>query len=411
MEEVDSDEDSDTQGAGLVPKQSTRFPSDPLRFTGIDMGENMAYQRKKYTHEVSGDEDSSGDSDQETDVDEEGNPQFSTHREDELVESAMRRINKAQATGKKDVRLTRNELAALENRRKRMQAAGEGKKRKKEQRYAVPLSQFAPVSQNEHRSSRVPTAIPSTETLGGPVGQPPVGWFAHPSSSRLGASDSRRRLSRASASDREVRSTSPFQYNYIQQPGHPSSPRHISDSPVVPLSPRGHAFYEEPRIPHYHSSSSLHSVPAALDPFRYMTSGAPAPYHSGSAPSLRNVSGSSAGQTRPSSAFRGTDSAIRREARQITPEDEESSSGEEDSGDDTSEELDQGVQIGSSNHGVPTNGREQIIVEVEREPTPEPRMTRSKKVASSSASSPKPSPKASPKRRSGASSRRKKGSK
>lgn len=397
VEELDSDEDSDTQGAGLISATGTRFSSDPLRFTGVDLGDGMARPRRKHAYEHSDDGHSSDDSGQDTEIDDEGLPQLSSRdNEDELVDSAMRRIRRAQASGKQDVKLSKKELAALEIRRKRIQAQDENKKKKREQRYAVPLSQLAPISQKENRSPRIPGAMPSTETLDRQRVQPPVGWFAHPSSSRPGTSESRRATGRQS--DREG-STSPFQYNYVQHPGPVPNPRHISDPAVRPRSTgsRGPVSYEDARMSQYNPSAS---VPSVLDPFRYMTAGPHAPYHGGSSTSLRNVSGVSTRDGYYEPSTRGGASASRRKSRHFTPdeedEDEESSSEEEssDSEDETSDEVDAGAHIGNSTAEASANDREQIVVEVDPEPTPERRQTRSKKVAaaSSSTSSPKRKP-------------------
>lgn len=369
------------------------------------MGEGMAHPRRTHAYEQSEDEDSSNDSGQDTELEEDGLPQLSSRdNEDELVDSAMRRIRRAQANGKQEVRLSRKELAALEKRRRRITAESENRKKKKEQRYAVPLSQLAPISQKENRLPQAPGILPSVETLDRPRGQPPVGWFAHPSSSsRPGTSESRRPPSRQS--DRES-STSPFQYTYVQQPGPVSNARHLSDPAVRPRSIRGPAPYDDPRLSQYNPSSSVPSVPSTLDPFRYMTAGANTPYHAGSAASLRNVSGSSIRDSYYEPSTRGGGSASRRQSRHFTPDNEKSSSEDDDDGDETSDEVDEGARIGNSNgEATTTNGREQIVVEVEREPTPEPRVTRSKKAVSSSTSSPKRKPVGS------GTSRRKKGSK
>lgn len=394
--ELDSDEeDSDTHGAGLISATGSRFASDPLRFTGIDLGESTARPRRNHAYIQAEDGYDSGDTEDDTEADENGYSQQLTmpDQEDVLFESAMRRIRRAQANGKRDVHLSKKELAALENRRKRIQE-GEAKKKKKEQRYAVPLSAVAPLSHKENRSPRLPSVMPSTETLDRQRGQPPVGWFAHPSSSRPGTSEARRTPSKTS--DREG-STSPFQYSYVQQPVPFSNSRHSSDPALQHRSVRGlAASYEDPRLAPYNPSASVQSVPSTLDPFRYMTGGAPAPYHHASATSLRNVSGSSMRDSYYEPSGRGGDRS-RRQSRYFTPEeeDEDVSSSDEDE-DETSDEVGAGARIGSSNGGQNTEAREQIIVEVEREPTPEPRVTRSKKAGSSSAA---PSPKSSPKRK------------
>lgn len=66
-------------------------------------------------------------------------------REEFLVQSAMARIERARARGRDDVNLNKFELAALDRRRKRMERGG-SKKKRKDQRVAVPLTQLEPVS-------------------------------------------------------------------------------------------------------------------------------------------------------------------------------------------------------------------------------------------------------------------------
>ncbi|KAJ4422766.1 hypothetical protein N0V82_002545 [Gnomoniopsis sp. IMI 355080] len=406
VEELHTDEDSDTQGAGLITARETRFSSDPLYFTGIDMGENTSRLRR--THAYTHSEEDPSDSEQDTELDEEGYAQLARAEEEALVDSAMRRIRRAQASGKKEVKLSKKELAALEKHRNR-QSGGERKK-KKEQRYAVPLSQLAPSSQKESKMARLPGAMPSSETLQRQAVQPPVGWFSHPSSSRPGTSDSRRPTS-SRTSDREG-STSPFQYNYVRPAAPVPTSRHSSDPASRPHSgsARGNLPYPDARMSQYNPSSSASSVPATLDPFRYMTSGPQAPYHAGSGASLRPVSASPMGTGYYEPSTRGGASAGRRQSRHFTPDDEEPSSEDEDE-DETSDEADAGARIGGLTAGPTPDRREEIIVEVEREPTSEPRMTRSKKTTPSAQASPRSSPKPAPKRRNTGGGRRKKGSK
>lgn len=373
------------------------------------MGENTARPRRKHAYAQSEDENSSH-SEQDTELDEEGYTQFAREEEEALVDSAMRRIRRAQSSGKKEVKLSKKELAALEKHRKR-QAEGERKK-KREQRYAVPLSQLAPISQKENKMSRPPGAMSSTESLQRQTAQPPVGWVPQPASSRSGMSDSRRPTS-SRASDREG-STSPFQYNYVRPAASIPNSRHSSDPALRPRSgsTRGNLPYPDTRMSQYNPSTSASSVPGTLDPFRYMTSGPQAPYHTGSATSLRPVSGSPMGAGYYEPSTRGGASAPRRQSRHLTPDDEESSSEDDEDEDDLSDQVDAGARIGSSNAGPGTDGREEIVVEVDRGPTPEPRVTRSKKATSSSAqASPRSSPKAVARRRNTGGGRRKKGSK
>lgn len=388
VEELDSDDYSDTQGAGLVSKGG-RYASDPLRFTGIDMGEGTVRPRRKYAHGIS-DDDESSDSEQDSEY---GNVDPALREEeDALVEAAMQRIRRAQAKGKQEVKLNKKELAALDRRKKRMEAeaSSENKKKKKEQRYAVPLAELGPLSQKDSHGSKVSGDAlplhPSPEVLarsqGGKV-QPPVGWFAHPSSSRPSIADTRRAFEQPS--DRPG-SSSALQYPYAQSPGPPANPRHLSDPSVRPRSTRGPLPLEESRLSQYgaSASASVPSVPSTLDPFRYMTTGAQAPYHAGSTASLRHGLSSSA-YIDPSYAG----GSSRRHSRQISPDATES---EEEDDDEDSDEAGAGVRTGSSNVG-PSNGREQIVVELDHESTPLSRpVTRSSRKTSATSSSSKRKP-------------------
>lgn len=393
MQELDTEEDSDTQGVGLVSAMGAPFSSDPLRFTGIDLGAGIARRRHEYAYGESEDDDTSDDSDQDTELDEEGRALSVRDNEEALVNSAMRRIRRAQASGKQDVKLSKKELSALETWKKRQtEASSEKKKKKREQRYAVPLAQLGPISQQETllpRLGAIPPQ-PSNEMLNRAYvqkAQPPVGWFAHPPSSRPSTSEPRRPPSRSS--DRE-HSSSPFQYNYVQQSTPILNTRHISDPAGRTRSARTSVSQEDGWATYYNpsASASTQSVPASLDPFRFMTSGPPTAYHAGSITSQRNASTSSMGSAYYDPSRPGGPS--QRRSRRFTPDEEESVS-EDDDDDDTSDEVDAGARIGSSQGGPSTgNGREQIIVEVAREATPEPRMTRSKKA--SSGASPKRKP-------------------
>ncbi|KAH8775571.1 hypothetical protein F5883DRAFT_260776 [Diaporthe sp. PMI_573] len=402
VEELGTGDDTDTQGVGLG--SGRRFSSDPLRFTGIDAGESMVRSRRR-AYEQPDDDDDTSESDQDSEMDAESETQLALReKENALVESALRRIRRAQAKGKQEVKLNKKELAALEQRRKRMQAeAGGSKKNKKEQRYAVPLSQLGPISQKENRAlvapddTLPPHPSPGTfeRTQEGRL-QPPVGWFAHPPSSRPGTADSREsRRSSGRASDREP-SSSPFQYSYVQPSSSPSNPRHSSDPSLRHRSSRGPLPHEESWMPQYGASASTSSIPSASDPFRYMTSGPQAPYHAGTTAGPRNLSGSSL-YLDPRAG-----NAPRRQSRRISPDDTESEDSDDEG--DTSDDMGAGARIGVSNVG-PSSGRDQIIVEEEREPTPPPRpVTRSKK-GSSATSSPKRKPVG------GGTGRKKKGSK
>lgn len=157
--------------------------------------------------------------------------------EDFLVQSAMMRIERAQARGRSDVNLSKEELAALERRRERLEEEAERRERKKrrQQRVAVPLSHLEPVSRKKRSgqvselssqlSSRQPSASDLSEVQER-QGYPPMGYFPPPSASRTRTravtSASQRPTSRAS--DRE----SSFNFEYVQRPSTASN-RHVSE--------------------------------------------------------------------------------------------------------------------------------------------------------------------------------------
>ena len=115
MEELDSD-DTDTQGVDVDGGRG-RFFSDPLQFTGVD---SAPKSRKAYAYQS--DSESSGS--EESDESNVSAAQVALRdKEEALVQSALARIRRAQDKGKLEVKLREDELAALENRRKRIQAA------------------------------------------------------------------------------------------------------------------------------------------------------------------------------------------------------------------------------------------------------------------------------------------------
>lgn len=252
----------------------------------------------------------------------------------------------------------------------------------------MPLAELGALSPREGRRPRgsgdALPRHPSPDLLarsqGGKV-QPPVGWFAHPTSSRPSIADTRRAFEQPSG---RQGSSSSLQYPYAQAPSPAANSRHLSDPSVRPRSARSPQPLEEARISQYGASASVPSVPSTPDPFRFMTAGAPTSYHAGSAAALRHGSGSSA-YIDPSYAG----GSSRRQSRQISPDATES---EEEDSDEDSDEAGAGVRAGSSNVGL-SGGREQIVVELDREPTPPSRpVTRSSRKTSANASSPKRKP-------------------
>ncbi|KAI0176515.1 hypothetical protein GGR52DRAFT_571476 [Hypoxylon sp. FL1284] len=349
VEEVDSD--SDTQGAELATT-NRRFASDPLRFTGIDLG-GGSQQRTghAYQHSDGGnstEEDSQLTSEEDTDDE---NQAARRELDEALVQSALSRIRKAQAKGRQDVKLNKQELAALERRRKRLE--GDRKQRKeKDQRYAVPLSHF----DGPQRNALPPAAEQSQQLAGPPMGRfpPPNTTRARPRSGTSSTSSTYRPQSRA-------RDSSPFDYQYVHAP---PNQRHISDPTTRPPSQLAVPFEDEWRP----SSSSSREY---RDPFQYQTAGPPAPYVSSVAAARLNATGSSdptlSSSRKPVSA--GTRSSSRRARsrhERHQPEQEEAS---------TSDDEANGARIARD------SSREEIVVEAS--PSPEPERPKAKKPSSS----------------------------
>ncbi|KAA8576231.1 hypothetical protein EYC84_006382 [Monilinia fructicola] len=109
VEELDSEGDTDTQGAGLHLGEK-RFASDPLHFTGIDISSNTR-PRRGYSYDRA---ERSSDSDSE----------YSDYQESGDKQVALRGAMRKQYLLKKN-------LNALERRRIRMQAAAAAKASKK----------------------------------------------------------------------------------------------------------------------------------------------------------------------------------------------------------------------------------------------------------------------------------------
>jgi hypothetical protein len=391
VEEVDSDDDdSDTQGVGLASASGSRFVSDPLHFTGIDMGDGNGGRTRSsvlYGRENEDDDDDTTSEDDDSDQDVQlggthGGP--ISEREEAVVESALERIRRAQAKGKKDVRLTQEEMAALERRRERMHAQEEARKKRKEkqQRFAVPLSHLEPtvrkrrsVVADEGTSQRAVSGS-FREDVGRPV-QPPMGFFPPPLASarsrpRSGTASSKRPPSRDPAAERS-RGNSPFRYSYVQPGYPPSASRHRSDTAPRPSSSSSRqdswpgSYTQGPP-----ASISAPSIPAqrqsSVDPFRYLTSDSRAPA------GRRNASGPPAGTGHH---IYGSSSTAPRDTRRRVPEDTSEETASEDS-DSTSEEY--GVtRVPSSGSvgGAPVvsgrrgRGRDDVIV-IEDSPEPEP---------------------------------------
>ncbi|KAK9778410.1 putative Prenylated Rab acceptor 1 [Seiridium cardinale] len=326
-------------------------------------------QRRVYAHDEEGEstqEDTEASSEHGSEDD-----QNSASREVEaaLVQSALSRIRRAQEKGKQDVKLSKEELKALERRRKRLEeeakarqrqaSSGSERRRRKEQRIAVPLSQFdAPVSRKTRTgASKSDDALPrhpSPATVNNPQGRaPPMGLFPPPNGSRT------RPRSSTSSSHRHSPvqgNSSPFEYNYVHAP---SKQRHVSDSSTrsspsrLPYPPDDGEWRP--------ASSSSRDPRDPRDPFQYMTAGSRASsYASGTAAARRN-------------APRGTVPAAARNSgsSEVTSD--------EGDGDTTSDDLGNGAHITRSRTRTP---EEAAIVVEEASPSPEPERPKSKRSSS-----------------------------
>ncbi|KAK0100269.1 hypothetical protein ONS95_008229 [Cadophora gregata] len=306
VEELDSD-DTDTQGVGLNYDKK-RFASDPLHFTGGDLG-SASRVRRSYAFGDS--EDSSGDS-IESEVEGTDALQIALRdKEEALVQSALARIRRAQEKGKREVKLNQDELNALENRRKRMQAAATAKarkgsgsgggsdrqKRRRSDRISVPISAATeaisrpssrPSSRRDitrsKRSDEVPhppaAANPPGMLVAGPDGLAYAPLGTYPSNSSLSNSQppSRNSPSRPrSATTQQLRGQPPpIPYFSHQQP--PNS-RHFSEG-MRPASSSSNSSRRplpdeadwQPTNSRRSSAASSHSQGFMVDPFDYQVS-------------------------------------------------------------------------------------------------------------------------------------------
>ncbi|KAI0385974.1 putative COPII vesicles protein Yip3 [Hypomontagnella monticulosa] len=354
VEELDSD-DTDTQGADLATTGNRRFASDPLRFTGIDLG-GGAQPRNGHAYQHSDDGDSTEDdshSHATSNEDTEDDNPATRELEEALVQSALSRIRRAQAKGKQDVKLNKEELAALERRRKRLQAEAEAAKRRnggerkqrkeKEQRYAVPLSQFDP-----------PDSEQSQQLVG-----PPMGRFPPPNASRSRPRSGTSSTSSTHRPQSSFRETSPFDYQYVNAP---PNLRHASDPSARPSSSRLSLPHEEDWVPHSSSSRELR------DPFQYQTAGPRAPYPDGAAAARLDAAGSDSAYV--AVPRKPVPTAVRSSPRRAGNREERNEQERED--ETTSDEGVTGARIGRN------RSRAGRVVEP-ASPSPEPERPKSKK--------------------------------
>ncbi|KAM0281027.1 hypothetical protein ACHAQH_003756 [Verticillium albo-atrum] len=346
---------------------------------------------------------SSGDDD---DYDEGAELAQREREEEALVQSALARIQRAQDRGKREVKLNKEELAALERRRKRIQeeeaaaaaaarranasASGSERKRRKEKekRFAIPLAQLEPAPRKKGKKSppvsddnlpRHPSPANAAETPRREV-LPPMGFFPPPSASRTRPRSSTTSSHRSSRAVDDRRGSSPFNPAAYAQP--PSAHRHVSDTVSSrPRSSRGALPPEDswtPGLSPASSSSSISRSRHSLDPHMFQMESSRAPYQTGAgATSRRHLAGPAEARrsSGPPAAARGG-----RSSRRPSP-DETSEAASETSDPDTSDDLGNGVQI--VDPPLRRGRRSEIVVE-EEPADPRREASRGKKSSNSS---------------------------
>lgn len=311
MEELDSD-DTDTQGVGLDFEKENRFASDALHFTGTELAPTRV--RRSYVAQ-----DSAGSSSDTEDSDEEvidASQIALREKEEAFVQSALRRIRRAQDKGKSKVKLNKEELDALENRRKRMQAAattkqrkgsgsssGSDKKRRSERNITIPLAPQEPSSRSSSRPSssrRGSGKSKKRDDFPGNTAMPAFlvagadGLTYAPSGSSQQTSPNRNSTSRPRASTNSQRDA---QAPYIPYQPAPGNQRQVSDG-MRPNSAASNKSRPMPDDENWVPSNSRRSSGASsyiVDPFEYQVSSdtpppIPAQYMT-SQPGHRTVSG------------------------------------------------------------------------------------------------------------------------
>ncbi|KAG5922888.1 hypothetical protein E4U53_003639 [Claviceps sorghi] len=376
-------------------RRNTRFVSDSLYFTGIDLGDRSGgtYRRRHYSdsdnedgyrdwkaaesesEEDGEDEDYGGGGEGgDEDEDEDANGYLARlspeHREEMSLRSALRLISRAQAMGETDVHLNKQELEAYgrylqrmeeeerarqKKKKTRNKSSGSEKKKVKEQRMAVPLTQLAPTSRKKKSSLASWTEFPPRQdslprersaTDLAPDGHdrkgyPPMGYFPPPSS----ASRSRPRSGTTTS-----------------QPLSASRPQSSRDSPRDEASTMS-------------SRSQIN-----MNPFQFQTAGPRVPYPPGAAAASRrpvpgptDVTYERHGETGASATARSRHGSRRASYDEFTSEE-----GSPTSEESTSDDRGNGAKIREPVGKAGRRGRDEVIVVEES-----PERTRSKKKSSS----------------------------
>jgi hypothetical protein len=337
-----------------------RFVSDPLRFTGVDLGDRDGNTRSRRAYAYQDEEDDETTDDSEQDSDGEGGVRLPLldPEEEALADAAMARIRRAQAKGKKDVKLSKEELAAYQRRLQRME--DEERRRRREQRVAIPISQLDPGTRQKRLSVEEdsPPRQPSPELgVERHSTYPPMGYFPPPSSrTRPRSGTNQSRTPSRAATDRE-QSSSPFTYTYVRAE-QPATLRHPSD-PVTgrPLSVAESLSARNGGSP----ASAAGHAQSSNDPFQYMTAGARTSYHAAAGPGRNSAVG--VDEIYASYAVGGAGGVARRQ--RIDPKDDESS-------DEDEEQRDDGARVASGG-GAARSSRHRDSVDGRRETAPAPR--------------------------------------
>ncbi|TIC94169.1 Prenylated Rab acceptor 1 [Colletotrichum higginsianum] len=329
-----------------------RFASDPLRFTGTDLGDRVAALRRGHNYQHSDDDEDEDEDDSEDDTDEDSSDEEEDdvdweqlsprERDDVLAQRALARVRRAQERGKLEVNLSKDEMAALDRRRKRLEKEARKQERRqrreREQRFAIPLSQFEPPTRRREPPMAAEDDLPRHPSPGTFAevqtrdAMPPMGYFPPPNASRA------RPRSATSASQRPTprivgeRGSSPFNYAYVQGGAAQRHPSDSANSRRGPL-PSEEGWGPAPNMSPASSTSSMSKSQSNVDPFQFQVEGPRV------AASRRNVSGSTDGQRTSVAPPVGRGS---RTSRGPPPEEDSS---EESSEESTSDDTGSGAQI------------------------------------------------------------------
>lgn len=222
----DENDETDSQAGGLVlarRKSTKRFSSDSLQFTGVvDKGRRGGRSRRGYKYRS---DDEGNDNDTSEDYSEDSEEELRT-QEEALVQSARARIRRAQSKGKQEVKLSKDEVKALDRRRTRIEAS---RNNRRSQRVAIPLSQLDASAYMMNASlpeENIPQNLlqqlppPTTQQCPGEQqGYLPMGYFpsAQPP---LKGPRARQRSASTTSQIASHRGSSPFQFSYVNPQQH-----------------------------------------------------------------------------------------------------------------------------------------------------------------------------------------------